>query len=86
MLVDEKQEHGGDRFYDVLGDFIDEVSADPQGFVRIVQHRAGSEKYPGLVISFTSCPTAIARELHSEISQVVDSVFFRHGIKPRKPV
>lgn len=51
-----KQEHG-ETFYDVLVEFIDEVSADPQGFSRIVQHLTGSTKYPGLVISLTSCQT-----------------------------
>jgi hypothetical protein len=86
VFVNEKPEHDGDTFYDVLGHFVQEVSADPQGFVRIVQHHMGSEKYPGLVISLTSCPNAMARELHVEISELVDEAFFRHGIKPRQPV
>jgi hypothetical protein len=80
----EKKTNG--TFYDVLRHFIAEVIADPRAFVRIVQHQTGSAQYPGLVISLTSCPNAMAEELHAEIDELVNTVFLKHRMKWRRPI
>ena len=68
---------------EALDFFIAEVVANPKLFVRIAQHYVGSRTHPGVVISMTSCPDAVAEELHAEIDAAIERIFSEKRITAR---